>query len=203
MTGTYENTTADATAPDNADEPDPVRDCIALMAADDLGLPRICLRRACRRQRHCGVWLPDHDETACAALLPEKPRALYDTLRVEAEVVIRLLIAHSPLPPPSPDPAQRWLQEGTMRIVFDTLTRFHIERALLRFFARDWQRQEPALLQGDMLERFEALMRIASADPDPPATEDPSCTDETIAANTRPPAGESVPPPGPPSADAS
>ncbi len=203
MTGTSENTTADAIAPDNAAEPDPVRDCIALMAADALDVPRICLRRACRRQRHCGVWLPDHDETDCADLLTEQQRALYHALRVEAEVIIRLLIAHSPLPPPSPDPAQRWLQEGTMRIVFDTLTRFHIERPLLRFFARDWQGQEPALLQGDMLERFEALMRIVSAEPDQLATEDPSCPDETTAANTRPPAGESVPPPGPLSADAS
>ncbi len=203
MTGNSENTTPDAAGPDNAAEPDPVRDCIALMTADALGLSRICLRRACRRQRHCGVWLPDCDETDCAGLLTEKQRALYDALRVEAEVVIRLLIAHSPLPPPSPDPAQRWLQEGTMRIVFDTLTRFHIERPLLRFLARDWQRQEPALLQGDMLERFDALMRIASAEPDRPATEAPSCPDETIAANTQPPAGECVAASGPPSANAS
>ncbi len=203
MTGNSENTTPDATAPDNAHESDPVRDCIALMTADALGLPRICLRRACRRQRHCGVWLPDHDETDCADLLTEKQRALYDALRVEAEVIIRLLIAHSPLPPPSPDPAQRWLQEGTMRIVFDTLTRFHIERPLLRFLARDWQRQEPALLQGDMLERFEALMRIASTEPDRPATEHHSFPDETIAANARPPAGETVAASGPPSANAS
>ncbi len=188
MTGHSENTTPHATAPDNAAGPDPVRDCIALMTADDLGLPRICLRRACRRQRHCGVWLPDHDETDCAALLPEKPRALYDTLRVEAEVIIRLLIAHSPLPPPSPDPAQRWLQQGTMRIVFDTLTRFHVERPLLRFFARDWQRQEPAMLQGDMLQRFEALMRIVNAEPDQPATEEPPSPDEETSPSTRPPA---------------
>ncbi len=203
MTGNSENTTPHAAAPDNAHEPDPVRDCIALMTADALGIPRICLRRACRRQRHCGVWLPDHDETDCAALLTEQQRALYDALRVEAEVVIRLLIAHSSLPPPSPDPAQRWLQEGTMRIVLDTLTRFHIERPLLRFLARDWLRQEPALLQGDMLERFDALMRIASAEPDRSATEDPSSPDETTAANTQPPAGETVAAPGPSSADAS
>ncbi|MCM2399446.1 hypothetical protein NBH19_25500 [Rhizobium sp. S95] len=202
MTGTSENTAT--TAADNTDEPDPVRACIAQMTADALGVPRICLRRACRRQRRCGIWLQGHDETDCAALLPEKSRALYDALRVEAEVIIDQLKERRLPPPPSPDPGQHWLQEQALRIVLGTLAHFRVAgHPILRRVAGNWRAQEPALLQGAMLQRYEALMRIASAEPDRPATEAPSFPDETIGATTLPPAGEPAAPPGPPSADAS
>ncbi|ATN34473.1 hypothetical protein ACO34A_11740 [Rhizobium sp. ACO-34A] len=204
MTQTSKHATPHDTTPDDVAEPDPVRACIARLTAAVIDVPRICLRRTCRRQRRCCIWIPDLDETDCADLLTEKPRALYDALRVEAEVIIDLLKERSPLPPPSPDPGQRWLQEEAIRIVLGTLAHFRVvERPLLRRFAANWRSREPALLQGDTLERFEALMRIVSAEPDQPTTEEPPSPDEEMSSCARPPAGNAIEPPGPLSAETS
>lgn len=137
-----------------------VREQLMACTAELLGVPALaCPIRACWRSRACRYVGTDTSPSlpTCLQWLTEAERAGFDALylRVRAAFFIVGLEAE---PLPSPDPETRELQDAALEIAATVLCNDPAERPAVRRWIRRRRDKLPALLEGEALAAYRAVV---------------------------------------------
>jgi hypothetical protein len=146
--------------PEIPDIDDDIQEPLMARTAELLGVPvRACPVRACWRSGACRYVDPDTAPFRpwCVHQLTETERAGFEALYVRVRAAFFILMMEAE-PHPSPDPEIRELQDAALEIVATVLCSNPDNRPVVRRWIRRRRDKLPALLEGDALAAYRAVV---------------------------------------------